>query len=79
MTRLRARSKKGNVIVRLSYWISRIRTGKVAEPVAVRAHHPWVMMSYGTYELMFDRARRLDQTLAHLAATRVAGLIGCHW
>ena len=79
MTRLRARGKDANLIVRFSYWVSRLRTGKVAEPVAVRAHHPWVMMSYGTYELMFERAHKLDKRLAVLAAGRVAAIVGCHW
>lgn len=78
-TRLRARPRKGNLIVRLSYWISRLKTGKVAEPAAVRAHHPWVMMCYGTYELMFDRAHKLDKKLAVLAAHKVASMVGCHW
>lgn len=79
MARLRARHKKGNIIVRISYWISRLKTGKIAKPVAIRAHHPWVMMSYGTFELMVERAHKLDKKLAIFASTRVAGMIGCHW
>jgi len=79
MARLRARAKSANPIVRVSYWLSRVTTGKVAEPVGVRAHHPWVMMSYGTYEMMFLRAHKLDKRLHVLAAHRVAAMIGCHW
>ena len=79
MTRLRARPTGANLIVRFAYWVSRLRTGKIAEPVAIRAHHPWVMMSYGTYELMFERAHKLDKRLAVLAAARVAAMVGCHW
>jgi len=77
--RLHARPKKANLIVRFSYWLSRVRTGKIAAPFAVRAHHPWVMMSYGTYELMFERAHRLDKRVHVLASTKVAALVGCHW
>lgn len=77
--RLRARPKKANPIVWISYWMSRLKTGKIAEPFGVRAHHPWVMMSYGTYELMFERAHRLDQRLHVLASTKVAAMVGCHW
>lgn len=79
MARLRARPKKGNVIVRVAYWVSRVRTGKIAEPFAVRAHHPWVMMSYGMFELMFERSRKLDDKLEVMASTKVAAMIGCHW
>ncbi|MGH2756336.1 MAG: hypothetical protein ACRDI3_00940 [Actinomycetota bacterium] len=79
MTRLPARPKKANPIVRFSYWLSRVRTGKIADPLAVRAHHPWVMMSYGTYELMFERANRVDKRVHVLAASKVSAMIGCHW
>lgn len=77
--RLRSRPKKGNPIVRIAYWISRVRTGKIAEPYAVRAHHPWLMMSVGTYELMFERAHRLNKRLQVLATTKAAAMVRCHW
>jgi hypothetical protein len=33
---------KANIFVRFAYWLSKKRIGKVVEPLAVTAHHPWI-------------------------------------
>ena len=62
---------------RLGYWFSMRRFGRVAEPLAVAAHHGAIVFGYSTYELALDRARLVDKRLKTLASLKAAALVGC--
>ena len=68
---------KANLFTRFAYWFSKRRMGKVAEPLAVTAHHPWIFRGYGTYEFALERSRLVDARLKALAGLKAAALIGC--
>ena len=69
--------QKANIFVRLAYWLSKKRVGKVVEPLAVSAHHPWILRGYGAYELALERAHLVEGKLKALASIKAATLIGC--
>jgi len=69
--------QKANIFVKLAYWFSKKRVGKVVEPLAVAAHHPWIFRGYGAYEFALERARLVDAKLKALASIKAAMLIGC--
>ena len=51
--------------------------GKVPEPLAVTAHHPWVFRAYGGFEWALRKATRVDPKLKALAQLKGAALVGC--
>jgi hypothetical protein len=51
--------------------------GKVAEPLRVTAHHPWIFRAYGSYEYALGKATRVDPKLKALAGVKAATLVGC--
>ena len=69
--------QKANIFIRLAYWFSKKRVGKIVEPLAVAAHHPWIFRGYGAYEFALQRARLVDARLKALASIKAATLIGC--
>jgi hypothetical protein len=69
--------QKANIFVRLAYWFSRKRVGKVVEPLAVSAHHPWIFRGYGAYEFALERAHFVEGKLKALASIKAATLVGC--
>ena len=69
--------KRAGLLVRFAYWFSRRRFGKVAEPLSVTAHHPWIFRAYSSFEFMLDKAKLVDPKLKALAAIKAAALIGC--
>jgi hypothetical protein len=68
---------KASPLVKFTHWFSRRRFGKVPEPLAVTAHHPWIFRGYSAYEFALDRARLVNQRLKALASLKAAALIGC--
>ncbi len=78
MARIAGAPEKG-MFRRFSYWLMRRRTGKVLEPVAIRAHHIPVLLSYGNVELVLERTHRVDEVTKKLAMMKVAMLAGCTW
>ncbi len=68
---------KGSLLVRLAYWRTRRQFGRVPEPLAVVAHHPWLSKGYGAFEMAFARSRLVDVRLKLLAQIKAAALIGC--
>ncbi len=68
---------KAGLAARFAYWFSRRRFGKVAEPLAIIAHHPGLLLGYGAFETALDRSRRVEERLKELAALKAATLIGC--
>ena len=68
---------RAGLLARLSYRYSKRKLGKVAEPLAVAAHHPWILGAYGAYESGLERARRVDAKLKVLAELKAGALVGC--
>ena len=68
---------KASLFVRLAYWFSTRRLGKVADPLRVTGHHPWVSFGYGIVELAGERAHFVESRLKELAQIKAATLVGC--
>jgi len=68
---------RAGMLTRFAYWFSNRRFGKVAEPLAVTAHHAQIFRAYGAYEFFLERARRVEPRLKVLAELKAATLIGC--
>jgi hypothetical protein len=68
---------KAGPAARFAYWFARRSFGKIPEPLAVVAHHPWLSRGYGFMEFAFQRSRSVDDKLKALASVKVATLIGC--
>ena len=49
--------------VRLAYWFSQRRLGKVADPLRITGHHPWVSFGYGIFELAGEHAQLVKSRL----------------
>lgn len=64
---------------RLAYGLSRRRFGEVAEPLKVMAHHPRLLLGYGTLELAFERSNLLDKGLKSLVVLKAATVVGCEF
>ena len=59
--------------------LSRRRFGEVAEPLAVMAHHPRLLLGYGMFELAFERSNLVDERLKDLAVLKAATIVGCEF
>jgi len=68
---------RAGLLTRFAYWFSNRRFGKVAEPLAVAAHHPQIFQAYSAYEFMLERARLVEPRLKVLAEIKAATLVGC--
>jgi hypothetical protein len=68
---------RAGLFVRLAYWFTKRRYGRVPGPATVIAHHPAILSAAGAYELVFERARLVDKRLKQLASLKAAALIGC--
>jgi hypothetical protein len=68
---------RAGFLARFAYRLSHKRFGKVAEPLAVAAHHAEIFRAYGGYEYFLARARLVDHRLKTLASIKAATLIGC--
>jgi AhpD family alkylhydroperoxidase len=67
------------VFIRLTYWLSRRRFGRVPAPVGIAAHNPWILAATAGYELALERAHALDPRLKELAFLKVATEVGCRF
>jgi hypothetical protein len=78
MMRIEGISKsKVSFFVRLAFWFSQRRFGKVADPLRITGHHPWVSFGYGIFELAGERAHLVESRLKDLAQIKAATLVGC--
>ena len=68
---------RAGLFVRLAYRFSRRRLGRVADPLRVTGHHPWVSLGYGLFELAGERSRLVEARLKGLAQIKAATLVGC--
>jgi hypothetical protein len=69
--------RRAGWLTRLAFWMARRRVGRLPEPMAVSARHPWVFRAYGAFEYGLDRARRVEGRLKALASLKAATLVGC--
>ena len=68
---------KASLCVRLAYWFSQRRLGKVPDPLKIMGHHSWVSFGYGMFEMAGERSRLVELRLKELAQIKVATLVGC--
>ena len=72
--------KKGllsGLLVRLFYWLTKRKLGKVVMPVQITSHHPRILWGYGQMEQAFLGSRLVETSLKNLVQLRAATLIGC--
>jgi len=72
--------KKGllsGLLVRLFYWLTKRKLGKVVMPVQITSHHPRILWGYGQMEFAFLGSRLVETSLKNLVQLRAATLIGC--
>ena len=65
------------LFVRLVYFMTRRKVGRVVTPIQVTAHHRTLLFGYGMMEQAQMSSRRVDAALKSLASIRVATLVGC--
>lgn len=65
------------LLIRLAYWTTKKKVGKVVMPVRVAAHHPKILWGYGQMEQSLGGSKLLDTSLKDLVQLRAATLIGC--
>jgi AhpD family alkylhydroperoxidase len=71
---------RAGMVGRMVYRLAERRFGAVPEPLAVAAHHPWLLRAGLVAEAAYQRAaRRLPGSLRELAVYRVAMVVGCSW
>ena len=70
-------ARRAGFLARLAFRYSRRSLGAVAEPLAVAAHHGWVLAGYGAYEFALERAARVDARLKVLAELKAGAMVGC--
>jgi hypothetical protein len=68
---------KAGLFVRLTYWFSQRRFGKVADPLRIMGHHSWVSFGAGMFELANDHSQLVESRLKDLAQIKAATLVGC--
>jgi hypothetical protein len=69
----------GGLLVKVAYWFSRRRFGKIVDPVKVMARHFWVLLGSWAFEMAFERSKNVDARLKELALIKVAAMVGCPW
>lgn len=69
--------RKAGPLLRFAYWMSKRKTGKVVEPLMIKAHRRLLMNADGFYELALERSNRVDLRLKKLASVKAASIVGC--
>jgi hypothetical protein len=76
-----ASRKQGGLIrqllVRIVYFLTQRRLGRVIMPIQVTAHHPRIFWGYLQMEQSQMGSKLIDARLKGLAELRVATLVGC--
>jgi AhpD family alkylhydroperoxidase len=72
-------ASSAGLFVKLVYWFTRRRFGRVPTPVGIMAHNLAVLSAAAGYELALERARALDVRLKELAMVKTALLVGCRF
>jgi len=63
--------------VRLVYWFTKRKLGRVVMPVKITAHHPRLLRAYGEMETGQAAAHSVEPVLKSLAEIKAATMIGC--
>ena len=70
-------SKRAGLFVRLAYWFTKRKVGRVVEPVRIHAHHPRLLRGLAGMEMAQEAANAVDPLVKTLAQIRIATRIGC--
>lgn len=74
------KTSEAGLFLKLAYRIAGRRYGAVPEPMAVTAHHPGLLRTSMTHEVLAERAsKKVPANVRDLAVYRVATRIGCSW
>jgi hypothetical protein len=68
---------EGGLFVRLAYFMTRRRLGRVVAPIKIATHHPRLLRATAHMELGQEAARSIAPQLKALVQVKVAMLIGC--
>jgi hypothetical protein len=63
--------------VRVAYWATKRKVGKVVVPVQIIAHHARILWGYAEMEQAQQASKQVKESLKNLAELRVATLVGC--
>jgi hypothetical protein len=69
--------EKCKLIIRILYWAVKLRLGRVSEMWQIAAHVPNLIWARGIFELLIDRANRVERRMRKLAEIKVAMVVGC--
>ena len=64
-------------LVRLVYFFTRRKLGRVVLPIKINAHHPRLLRALVEMERGQMAAKSVDAALKSLASVKVGSLIGC--
>jgi len=65
------------LFVRLAYFMTKRKVGKVVTPIKIVAHHPRLLRAIAHMELGQEAAQSVSPQLKALLEVKVATLIGC--
>jgi hypothetical protein len=65
------------MFVRLVYWATRRKVGRVTTPMRIKGHHPRVLFGNAMMEAADLGSRAAPPALKLLAQLRAASLVGC--
>lgn len=70
-------AKDAGLVVRVAYWFTKRKVGKVIEPIKITAHHPRLLRAVGSMEMGQEAARSVPAALKALVQVKVAMMVGC--
>ena len=69
--------KDAGPFVRLAYFLTKRRFGRVLKPITIHAHHPRLLRALAHMEMGHEAANTVDPRLKSLAEITAARQIGC--
>lgn len=70
-------ARDGGLFVRLAYFLTKRKVGRVVTPIKIVAHHPRLLRALAHMELGQEAARTLSPQLKALVQVKVAMLVSC--
>ncbi len=77
MARIEGVSRRGSLLVRIAFFLTRRKVGRVVTPVRIHALHTPLLYGYGQMEMAQEKAKRVPTAVKALAQVRIAMRIGC--
>ncbi len=71
------RPERAGLFVRLAYWFTKRKFGRVMEAVKITAHSPRLLRALSQMEVAQAKLKSVDAALVALAEIKVAAMIGC--